>query len=79
MQKSGYVPLATFILPESCWLDNFYQPQKQAQENFLQKYTGNQTAEDLVKNERHEAELYKKYKEYYGYVFYIGKKKTKDF
>ena len=31
-------------------------------------------AEELVENQRHEAELYNKYKEFYGYVFYIGKK-----
>ncbi len=41
---------------------------------FLKKYAGNKTAEELVENQRHEAELYYKYKEFYGYVFYIGKK-----
>jgi hypothetical protein len=49
-------------------------PQVFAQDKFLKKYAGNKTAEDLVRNQRHEAEMYKKYKEYYGYVFYIGKK-----
>ena len=74
MEKAGYVPVATFVLPENCWTEHFYAPQALAQENFLKKYTGNKNAEDLVKNERHEAELYYKYKEFYGYVFYIGKK-----
>ena len=44
------------------------------QEKFLKKYAGNHTAEELVENQRHEAELYYKYRDYYGYVFYIGKK-----
>jgi hypothetical protein len=48
--------------------------QVKAQELFLKKYAGNRTAEDLVANEQHEAQLYSKYKQYYGYVFYIGKK-----
>lgn len=74
MQKAGYVPVATFILPENCWTEHFYVPQTKAQELFLKKYAGNKTAEDLVANERHEAQLYAKYKEFYGYVFYIGKK-----
>ena len=74
MQKAGYVPVATFILPENCWVEHFYVPQTKAQELFLNKYAGNKTAEDLVANERHEAQLYAKYKEFYGYVFYIGKK-----
>jgi SAM-dependent methyltransferase len=74
MQKAGYIPVATFILPENCWEDHFYVPQVEAQEIFLKKYAGNETAEGLVANERREAELYRKYKEFYGYVFYIGKK-----
>ena len=74
MQKAGYVPVATFILPENCWTEHFYSPQVAAHELFLKKYAGNKTAVDLVANERHEAQLYAKYKEFYGYVFYIGKK-----
>lgn len=74
MQSIGYMPIATFVLPEECWTDNFYLPQKSAQKSFLKNYPGNTTAEELVKNMRQEAELYSKYKQFYGYVFYIGKK-----
>jgi len=74
MQKAGYVPVAAFVLPETCWIEHFYIPQASAQEQFLKKHAGNKTAEDLVRNERREAELYYKYKDFYGYVFYIGKK-----
>jgi len=74
MQKAGYIPVAAFVLPEYCWTRNFYDPQVAVQEKFLKKYAGNKQAEDLVANQRHEAELYAQYKEFYGYVFYIGKK-----
>ena len=74
MQKAGYIPVASFILPENCWTEHFYAPQVAAQEAFLKKYAGNQAAEELVANELHEALLYGKYKSYYGYVFYIGQK-----
>lgn len=74
MQKAGYIPVATFILPENCWIENFYKPQIPAQKKFLKKYAGNKTAEEFIANERRKAELYKKYKKFYGYVFYIGKK-----
>jgi len=73
-QKAGYIPTADFVLPENCWLEHFYAPQVSAQELFLKKYAGNKTAADLVENQRHEARLYAQYKQYYGYVFYIGKK-----
>ena len=75
MQKAGYLPVVAFILPENCWIDNFYKPQIAAQEKFLKKHAGNKTAEEFIVNERREAELYGKYKEFYGYVFYIGKKR----
>lgn len=74
MQKAGYIPVATFILPENCWTDHFYVPQVKAQKAFLMKHPGNRTAEELIANQRYEAMLYSKYKDYYGYVFYIGKK-----
>lgn len=75
LQKAGYIPVASFILPENCWTEHFYKPQIRAQEIFLEKYAGNPTAEELVANERREAKLYDRYKSYYGYVFYIGKKR----
>ncbi|HDR15472.1 MAG TPA: class I SAM-dependent methyltransferase, partial [Desulfobacteraceae bacterium] len=65
MQKAGYIPIATFVLPENCWTDHFYTPQAAVQEQFLKKHAGNKAAEDLVANERREAELYYKYKDYY--------------
>lgn len=74
MQKAGYVPVALFTVPEYCWTDNFYLPQKARQEEFLKKYAGNKTVEDFISLMRREAELYSKYKQYYGYIFYIGRK-----
>ena len=74
IQKAGYIPMATFVLPENCWTEHFYAPQVSARKNFLKKYKGNKTVEEFIANQRHEAELYYKYKQFYGYVFYIGKK-----
>jgi ubiquinone/menaquinone biosynthesis C-methylase UbiE len=74
MQEAGYVPVATFILPENCWTEHYYVPQVKAQKAFLKKHAGEKAAEEFIRSERHEAQLYSGYKEYYGYVFYIGKK-----
>ncbi|MBN1182011.1 MAG: class I SAM-dependent methyltransferase [Bacteroidales bacterium] len=73
MQKAGYIPVATFILPENCWTEHYYAPQVHILDVFLRDHARNKTAVELVANQRHEAQLYEKYKEYYGYVFYIGK------
>jgi SAM-dependent methyltransferase len=74
MQKAGYIPVATFILPENCWTKHFYAPQVSVQKTYLKKHKGNKTAEEFIANQRYETQLYDKYKAYYGYVFYIGKK-----
>ncbi|MDR2808304.1 MAG: class I SAM-dependent methyltransferase [Spirochaetaceae bacterium] len=74
MQKAGFLPVGVFTLPETCWTDTYFTPQKSAQETFLKKHAGNKTVEAFIAYMRHEAELYSQYKQYYGYVFYIGKK-----
>lgn len=74
MQNAGYIPVAAFILPENCWTEHFYETMEDAQKTYLEKHAGNKPAEDFIANQRHETELYYKHKEFYGYVFYIGKK-----
>ncbi len=74
MQSAGYMPVATFIVPDSCWTEDFYKPQVAAHKAFLKENAGNKAAEDFIANQRHEIQLYHKYKAYYGYAFFIGKK-----
>ncbi|MDR1679814.1 MAG: class I SAM-dependent methyltransferase [Prevotellaceae bacterium] len=74
MQRAGYIPLATFILPENCWTEHFFAPQATVQEAFLKKHAGNRAAEEFIAGERRHKALYDKYKAYHGYAFYIGKK-----
>jgi hypothetical protein len=66
--------VAVFMLPESCWIQNYYVQMVPLQEAFLKQYAGNTSAEGLIANLQLEAQLYDKYKAYYGYVFYIGRK-----
>lgn len=73
MQKAGYLPIATYILPETIWTD-YYTWQASRRESFLKKYKGNEAVEEFIASMQYEAELYYKYKAYYGYMFYIGKK-----
>lgn len=74
LEKAGFVPLATFLLPEYCWTEHFFAPQQTVQKDFLVKYAGNKVAEAFVANMVREDELYEKYSDYYGYAFFIAKK-----
>ncbi len=73
MQKAGYLPVATFVVPEKCWTD-YYAQQPQMQESFLKKFKGNESAKQFIAYQQYEMALFRKYKSYYGYVFYIGKR-----
>lgn len=74
MQEAGYMPVATFVLPENCWTEHYFPLMDDAQEIFLRKYAGNKAAKDLLKQEQYVKEFYHKYKAYFGYAFYIGKR-----
>ncbi|MCL1896524.1 MAG: hypothetical protein FWG03_08260 [Clostridiales bacterium] len=73
MQKCGYSFVAAFVMPENCW-DNYFIPREAAGKALMEKYAGNQTVAAYLEDDKYEAELYSKYKQQYGYVFYIGKK-----
>ena len=74
IQKAGYVPVAAFTLPEKCWIDNYFIPQKTRQKEILEKYAGDKTVETFISNTKYQEDLYSKYKQHHGYVFYIGEK-----
>jgi len=74
MRKAGYIPIATFVLPPTCWTEHYFAPGVTAQQQLLDRYPGNKGVEEFVAAQRHEAAMYSKYKDFYGYVFYIGKK-----
>jgi ubiquinone/menaquinone biosynthesis C-methylase UbiE len=78
LQNAGYIPVAVFILPENCWTDNYYIPQTEKEEIFLKKHKGNTAAEELIAEMRLETKMYQRHKQYYGYVFYIGKKISRE-
>lgn len=74
MERAGYTPTAHFILPENCWTEHYFAPQDEVRETFMKEHVGNKTAMDFMKGQQYERSLYSKYKDYYGYVFYIGQK-----
>jgi ubiquinone/menaquinone biosynthesis C-methylase UbiE len=74
LQQGGYELAGSFTLSEQSWMDNYYSPMLSRIPEFLKRHLKDKKAENLVKEEQNEIDLYKKYKDYYGYVFYIGRK-----
>lgn len=75
MQDAGYTPVAHFILPERCWIENFYILMARRIEEYELLYKNNDKVKDFLERQKEEIDIYNKYKEYFGYVFYIGKKR----
>jgi SAM-dependent methyltransferase len=73
MQRAGYEFVAAFMLPESVWAD-YYALQTVGKEAFLLKHAGTPFAERFIAAQDYEMSLWNRYKDHYGYVFYIGRK-----
>ena len=74
LEANGYMPLGYFVLPEHCWLDNYYRPMQQRFEAFLEKHNHSETARSLVEADRQEIALYEKYSAFVSYGYYIARK-----
>lgn len=71
VKNTGYSAVGHFTLPPSAWLDEYYRPIEEKLRILEQKYVGNQRALDVLATECLEIDLYRRYSDYYGYVFYI--------
>lgn len=74
LEESGYAPLGYFVLPERCWLDNYYHPLQRRFDEFLGRHSNSDVAQALVETEIQEIKVFKKFKQYFGYGFYIASK-----
>jgi SAM-dependent methyltransferase len=74
LEKNGYSPIGYFVLPEHCWLDNYYQPMQDSFQDFLNRNDNSKEAQAIVEAEKKEIGLYEKYKDHYSYGVYIARR-----
>ncbi|NPV00769.1 MAG: class I SAM-dependent methyltransferase [Brevinematales bacterium] len=70
---AGYELVAHFTLPDTDWFA-YYDPLKGRLDEMMRRHPNDPDAKAYYAMERHEYELFDKYREWYGYVFYIAKK-----
>ena len=78
LERNGFTPAGYFYLPQSSWLENYYKPMEARFSDFLERHDYSEAAEKIVENEKKEIQIYKKYKEYLSYGFYIAKKTAEN-
>lgn len=74
LERNGFSPVGYFILPESSWIEEYYNPIENRFDKFLNDHQHSEAAKELISIEKEEIRLYKKYKDYLSYGFYIAKK-----
>jgi ubiquinone/menaquinone biosynthesis C-methylase UbiE len=74
LEKHGYSPVGYFVLPEHCWLEQYYRPMQARFEDFLNRNGSSEEARAIVAAEQREIDLYEMYKAHVGYGMYVAKR-----
>lgn len=74
LEGLGFAPIGYFVLPEHCWLDNYYRPVRERFAAFLERHEHSEAARQLIAAEELEISLYERYKEFFGYGYYVARK-----
>ncbi|MGE4096238.1 MAG: class I SAM-dependent methyltransferase [Candidatus Binatia bacterium] len=75
LERAGYDLLGYFVLPSTAWIDNYYKPTEERIPAFLERHAGRPEATEIVEMERREADLYKRYQDWFSYGFYVARKR----
>lgn len=75
VERAGYRVVGHFSLPDSSWWDDYYNPLKERVTMLREKYADDRDALRLLDENDREMEFFRKYSDFYGYVFYVVQKK----
>jgi len=67
----GFDTLGHFTEAQECWTQEFYAHLKERMRLMDKNYPGDEAAGSVLKTLRHEIDMYDKYKDYYGYEFFV--------
>jgi SAM-dependent methyltransferase len=71
IDAAGYRLLGHFTLGEDAWWPDYYSPLEQRIEMLRSKYADDVAALSQLDEEQQEIDLYRKYKDWYGSVFFV--------
>ena len=74
IKKCNYKLVGHFPLPEDAWWDLYYNPLEKRLKKLEIKYKNNTKALEMINEEYKEINLFRKYNEWYGSVFYVMQK-----
>jgi ubiquinone/menaquinone biosynthesis C-methylase UbiE len=71
IKKAGYRVISHFVLPTKSWWTHYYTPIEAKIPSMKRKYKDDKEALHILSATESEIEMFRKYSDYYGYVFYI--------
>jgi len=74
LEENGYSPVGYFVLPEHCWLGQYYRPMQARFEDFLTRNGNSEEAREIVAAEQKEIKLYQTYKTHVSYGVYVARR-----
>jgi SAM-dependent methyltransferase len=74
IKSTGFELISHFTLPDSSWIDDFYDPMEKRIKLLRAKYADNKKALNVFDSMQKEIDVFKKYSDYFGYEFFIMKK-----
>ena len=74
---AGFHLIDHFVLPETAWLLPFYEPLEKRLQKLRDRYAKDAGKLDMIASVQKEISMYRRYSDYYGYVFYIMQKRNR--
>jgi len=70
-RNSEYCIVGSFVLPKMSWWNNYYTLIEVKLQSLKSEYSDDEEALQFITVEETEMEMFRKYSDYYGYVFYV--------
>lgn len=74
LENAGYAPIGYFVLPERCWLENYYRPLQTRFADFLTRHDHAAAAHAVLDAEETEISLYERFATFISYGYYVAKR-----
>jgi ubiquinone/menaquinone biosynthesis C-methylase UbiE len=74
LENNGYSLVGYFYLSQASWMETYYRPMEARFEGFLSRNNQSALARKVVEDHQAEMDLYRRFKDYFSYGFYLARK-----
>lgn len=75
VERAGYDLVGDIRLPASAWWGDYYHPLERNLDAFRARHAGDAVAVEIASQTEREIELFRRFSDWYGYVFFVMRKR----